>query len=100
MAPTYFPPASSIVVIRARKPSTTSICSAGGWRHSNSAPPPAIGRNHRAGDVARHRRGEENRKRRQILRLAPIAHRNLFLGKVLAKIFRIVAADLLAHDPA
>src|SRR5258706_575501 len=41
-AATYFPRACSIAAIRARRRSTTSICSAGGWRSSNSAPRPAI----------------------------------------------------------
>ena len=42
MAATSFPPALSIAAIRAPRPSTTSICSAGDWRSLNSAPLPAI----------------------------------------------------------
>ena len=37
-APTPFRPAWSIAAIRAPRPSTTSSCSAGGWKRSNSAP--------------------------------------------------------------
>ena len=40
-APTCFRRAWSIAAIRARRPSTISICSARGWRCSNSAPRPA-----------------------------------------------------------
>ena len=35
-------PGGRSAAIRAHRPSTTSICSAGGWRCSNSAPQPAI----------------------------------------------------------
>ena len=38
VAPTLSAPACSTAAIRARRPSTTSICSAAGWRRSNSAP--------------------------------------------------------------
>ena len=41
-APTCFRPACSTAATRARRRSTTSNCSAGGWRRSNSAPRPAI----------------------------------------------------------
>src|ERR1700716_1218134 len=60
----------------------------------------AIDGNDRTRDVARHRRGEEQGERGEIRGLAPIAHRNLFLGKMLAIIFGIVAADLFTHDSA
>ena len=42
MAPTRFPRGWSIAATRAPRPSTTSTCSAAGWRRSNSAPPRAI----------------------------------------------------------
>ena len=41
-APTSFPRACSIAAIRARRRPTTSNCSAGGWKCSNSAPRRAI----------------------------------------------------------
>src|SRR6185312_15852943 len=59
---------------------------------------PTIDRDHRAGDIARPRRGEENGEHGEVLRLAPIAHGDLLFGKSFAIILRIVAADLLAHD--
>src|SRR5450755_1059853 len=61
---------------------------------------PAVDGDDRAGNVTRQRRGEKYCQHRKILGLAPIAHWNFFLGKMLAIILRIVAADLLAHDAA
>src|ERR1700692_428839 len=64
------------------------------------APQPAVDGDDRAGDVARHWRGEEHGQCGEVFGFAPIAHRDFFLGKVLAVIFRIIAPDLLAHDAA
>src|SRR5207302_11214638 len=60
----------------------------------------AIDADDRTGNVARHRRGEEHGKRGEILGLAPLTDRNLFLGKMFSIIFRLIATKLLAHDPA
>src|SRR4051812_42122955 len=59
---------------------------------------PSVHRNNRSGNIARKRRGEEYRQHCKILRLAPVAHRYLFLGKTGAVVLRIVTPDLLAHD--
>src|SRR5579859_2272544 len=58
----------------------------------------AIDRDHRAGDIARPRRGQENGEHGEVFGLTPEANGNFLFGKSLAVILRIVAPELLAHD--
>src|SRR4051812_27189496 len=51
----------------------------------------AVDRNHRAGDVARLRRGEEAGEVREVLGLAVFAHRDVLVAAALALLGRIVA---------
>src|SRR6267143_5427548 len=53
-------------------------------------PQPAVDRDHRAGDVARARRGEEADEVRDVLGLAVLAHRDVVLALVLAELGRVV----------
>src|SRR5689334_19922761 len=64
------------------------------------APQAAVDRDHRAGNVARERRGEEAGEVREVLRLAVLAHRDVVLALALSELGRIVAQDLLADDAA
>src|SRR5687768_2624390 len=57
-----------------------------------------IDRQHRAGDIAGDRRGEEYREHGEILGLAVAPHRNFLGGLLRAEFGGVLAADLLAHD--
>src|SRR3954470_11143844 len=63
-------------------------------------PQPAIDRHNGPRYVASQRRCQEDRQRRQLLRLAVTAGRDLLRGVLLAVLGRVVAPDLLAHDAA
>src|SRR5687767_6128794 len=58
----------------------------------------AIDRQHRAGDIAGDRRGEEDRECGEILGLAVAPHRDFPGGLLRAEFGGVLAADLLAHD--
>src|SRR5918994_5096698 len=53
----------------------------------------AVDGNHRAGDVARERRGEEAHEVRDVRRLAVFADRDVLLAFFLAEFGRVVAQD-------
>src|SRR3990167_4397671 len=59
---------------------------------------PAVHGNHRAGDVARKRRGEKAHQVRNVLGLAVLAERDLVLFLPLAALGGVVAQDLFALD--
>src|SRR5688572_2887323 len=58
----------------------------------------AVDRQHRAGDIAGDRRGEEDREHGEILGLAVTPHRDFLGGLLRAEFGGVLAADLFAHD--